>query len=112
MLIVPIDSLDSSNTDYSDQYCHKFYATSMKGFGVDWDAPRFPLVIPTVLYRKLLQPIAQPVLWTWNSLFESEDARRAATSTARKVTTRIIQAHTQHTIDSEPVFRMDDDEVI
>ncbi|ORY10426.1 hypothetical protein BCR34DRAFT_485682 [Clohesyomyces aquaticus] len=95
-----------------DQYCHKFYASSMKGFGVDWDAPRFPFVIPTVTYRKILRPITQPVVWTWSSLFENEDARTAATRTARKVTTRIIQAHMQHTFDADPVMRMDDDEVM
>ncbi|KAF2473462.1 uncharacterized protein BDR25DRAFT_218840 [Lindgomyces ingoldianus] len=97
-----------------DQYCHKFYATSMHGFGVDWDAPCFPYVIPTVLYRKLLRPFCQPlwsfILWTWDTLLGNQEVRKSAARTAKSFTTRILNAHTQQTF--EPDLRMDNDELI
>jgi len=32
-------------------YCHPLYAYEMEGFGVDPDAPMFPFVIPTLVFR-------------------------------------------------------------
>ena len=42
-------------------YCHPLYAEYMVGFGVNPDAPRYPFVIPTLLFRPL-KPIWKPVL--------------------------------------------------
>lgn len=43
------------------QYCHPMYADTMEGYGVDPDAPRYPFVIPTMLFRPL-RPIWKPIL--------------------------------------------------
>ncbi|KAF2191331.1 hypothetical protein K469DRAFT_557758 [Zopfia rhizophila CBS 207.26] len=100
-----------------DQMCHKFEASSMEGFGVKWDAPRFPFVIPTVLYRSLLRPFWKPfwnfLIWIWTTayscFFEDENARTQATRTALRFTTRILM-QSQQTF--EPDLSMNDDELI
>ena len=49
-------------------YCHPLYAHSMKGFGVDPNAPRFPFVIPTLVlrpFRGLWEPMVEAVEWWW-----------------------------------------------
>ncbi|KAF2772823.1 hypothetical protein EJ03DRAFT_171217 [Teratosphaeria nubilosa] len=49
-----------------DIYCHKRYAQTMVGFGVDPNAPIFPFVIPTLLlrpFRFLWQPIVDWLQW-------------------------------------------------
>lgn len=43
------------------QYCHPLYAETMIGYGVDPDAPRYPFVIPTLLFRPF-RPIWKPAL--------------------------------------------------
>ncbi|KAI7085240.1 hypothetical protein KC356_g6093 [Hortaea werneckii] len=48
------------------QYCHKLYATTMVGYGVDYDAPRFPFVLPTLVFRPwkpLWLPVAEYLHW-------------------------------------------------
>lgn len=42
-------------------YCHPLYAEYMTGFGVNPDAPEYPFVIPTLLFRPF-RPIWKPVL--------------------------------------------------
>jgi hypothetical protein len=42
-------------------YCHQTYAVEMVGYGVDPDAPDYPFVIPTLLFRPF-EPIWRPVL--------------------------------------------------
>jgi hypothetical protein len=42
-------------------YCHQTYAVEMVGYGVDPDAPEYPFVIPTLLFRPF-EPIWRPVL--------------------------------------------------
>jgi hypothetical protein len=42
-------------------YCHPLYAEYMVGFGVNPDAPEYPFVIPTLLFRPL-RPVWKPVL--------------------------------------------------
>jgi len=45
-------------------YCHDFSIPTMRGFGVDPDAPRYPFVIPTLAFRPL-RPLWRPMLnWT------------------------------------------------
>lgn len=43
------------------QFCHKLWAETMIGYGVDPNAPRFPFVIPTLLLRPF-KPVWEPVL--------------------------------------------------
>lgn len=40
-------------------YCHPLYAEFMTGYGVNPDAPRYPFVVPTLLFRPL-RPIWKP----------------------------------------------------
>jgi len=42
-------------------YCHSFSAATMRGFGVNPDAPQYPFVIPTLIFRPL-RPVWRPVL--------------------------------------------------
>ncbi|KAM0703222.1 hypothetical protein Q7P35_009160 [Cladosporium inversicolor] len=51
-------------------YCHPLYAEYMVGFGVDMDAPVYPFVIPTLLFRPL-RPIWKPALkWAGKTSME------------------------------------------
>ena len=52
-----------SETTLCSYYCHQFYAYEMVGFGVDPDAPRFPFVIPTLVFR--------PLRWLWKPVCEA-----------------------------------------
>ena len=49
-------------------YCHPLYAEYMVGFGINPDAPRYPFVIPTLLFRPL-RPVWKPVLQWLEALF-------------------------------------------
>ncbi|KAF2107849.1 hypothetical protein BDV96DRAFT_288454 [Lophiotrema nucula] len=99
-----------------DQYCHQLYAPSMKGFGVEWDAPQFPYVLPTMFYRKLLRPFWRPLwallVWIWNAtyncFFEDDTVRETTTRTARHFASTAIRNHQTF----EPDLRMSDDEFI
>ena len=95
----------------------------MVGFGVDENAPRWPFVIPTLLYRNLLlplpfwNPLCRLFAWAWRMLYDffSEDevstARISATETVRKASTRMVQqARVKETF--EPDIKISDDEVI
>jgi hypothetical protein len=42
-------------------YCHPLYAEYMVGFGVNPDAPEYPFVIPTLLFRPF-RPLWKPLL--------------------------------------------------
>ena len=46
-----------TDTPRSDYYCHKRFAPSMVGFGVDINAPRMPFVTTTLMSR--------PFEWLW-----------------------------------------------
>lgn len=114
-----------------EKYCHKMYAPRMVGFGVAADAPRFPFVVPTLIYRNLQRPwglLTWPLklLWSmagwiwgqvWDSFFDADDAdaevvKRGATSTIRKVTTTVLQ-QAQGTYDEPDFdFGFGDDEFI
>lgn len=51
-------------------YCHPLYAEYMVGYGVDMDAPVYPFVIPTLLFRPL-RPIWKPALkWAGKTSME------------------------------------------
>lgn len=104
----------------SEKYCHKLYASSMVGYGVDPDAPRYPFVLPTLLNRHLLYPFINPLwaLLSWlgraaySLFFQGDDMGRAtATESARRFATRMVQ-FAQETLEADSDFRMGDDEVI
>ncbi|GAB7363078.1 hypothetical protein MBLNU230_g3370t1 [Neophaeotheca triangularis] len=50
-------------TTLCSYYCHPLYAKSMCGSGCDPDAPRYPFVLPTLLFR--------PVRWLWRPVLDS-----------------------------------------
>ncbi|KAF2274141.1 uncharacterized protein EI97DRAFT_460533 [Westerdykella ornata] len=94
-----------------ERYCHKLYASEMVGYGVVWDAPRYPFVLPTLLWRNLVRPVGAPI---WNLiawLYEDEAVKEHATATAGRAATRIFrQRYTGETF--EPDLSMGDDEII
>jgi hypothetical protein len=59
----PIVALSRANLPHSLFYCPPFYAERMAGYGVDYDAPRPPLLVPKLLWRAALGPLLAP-LWT------------------------------------------------
>ena len=95
-------------------YCHKFYARKMKGFGVVFDAPRYPFVLPTLFYRKLIRtwwhPLWRFLTWSWNYYWLEDGTTNSATITASRVATRVLQQATE-TFDYSDLS-MNDDEII
>lgn len=51
------------------QFCHPRYAHSMRGYGVDPNAPRLPFVMVTLLFR--------PFRWAWKPMLNSLAANSA-----------------------------------
>ncbi|KAH7139395.1 hypothetical protein B0J11DRAFT_516704 [Dendryphion nanum] len=104
-----------------DKYCHPIYASKMVGYGVNPDAPDFPFVIPTMLYRWTLKPFKpfwEPlwniIVWmlggTYDFLFANETGTgHVAAATTQRMASKIVS---QATETLETVFSMDDDEVI
>ncbi|KAK0846745.1 hypothetical protein LTS02_014756 [Friedmanniomyces endolithicus] len=45
------------------RYCNPRYATSMQGYGVDPDAPKWPFVIPTLLFGRLGRWVVGETVW-------------------------------------------------
>lgn len=83
----------------SEMWCHYEYASSYKGYGVTWNAPKYPYVIPTVLYRNFIKPWWRPL--SVFAVFISEaflgrfvDSGRVGapvvTSTATRFATKIL----------------------
>ena len=91
----------------SEVWCHYEYASSYKGYGITWDAPQYPYVIPTVLYRNFVKPWWQP-LWTFTAFtcrtlmgyfFGSDEANRAVNSaTAVRVATKIFLGEEEESV--------------
>ncbi|KAL9636009.1 MAG: hypothetical protein Q9204_002409 [Flavoplaca sp. TL-2023a] len=52
-----------------DRYCHKLYASTMIGYGVDIDAPRPPFVLAKVVWRKVGMELLVEVVRFWASVF-------------------------------------------
>ena len=108
---------------FSDKYCHKFYASSMVGYGVDPDAPRMPFVTLTILSRPFL-PLWNALKWIWmvpyNALFaQQETARSVVEEDADERLRRLAKAvlgelrpSREFAADEGWVGRMGDDEVI
>lgn len=89
----------------------------MVGFGVDRNAPRYPFVIPTLLYRKALyypwEYILCPVGGFVYKLFSGNEA--ASVNTATSTTTRLASSvvHTAYMRETlEPDLGFGADEVI
>ncbi|KAL8768639.1 MAG: hypothetical protein Q9209_005198 [Squamulea sp. 1 TL-2023] len=51
-----------------ETYCHKRYASTMEGFGVDFTAPRPPFVLAKVIWRKLGIGLVVEVVRFWAGL--------------------------------------------
>jgi hypothetical protein len=100
----------------SEIWCHYEYASSYKGYGITWNAPRYPYVIPTVLYRTIVKPWWGP-LWVFlvftyktlvGSFLGSEEAGRAVKSaTASRIATKILLRE-----EEEMILGMGVDEVV
>jgi hypothetical protein len=96
----------------------------MRGFGVDWDAPRWPFVIPTLIYRYVIAfwfaPLWAFLSWVgqtgWNYMFENIDkqSKAKATKAAQEFATKVWQSsqYATGTYEHEGDYRMEDDEVI
>ncbi|KAL8829308.1 MAG: hypothetical protein Q9170_006229 [Blastenia crenularia] len=52
-----------------DRYCHKLFAESMVGYGVDIHAPRPPFVLAKVVWRKLGVGFVYDVVRFWAGIF-------------------------------------------
>ncbi|KAF1999585.1 hypothetical protein P154DRAFT_563887 [Amniculicola lignicola CBS 123094] len=107
-----------------EYHCHKLYGETMRGFGVDWDAPRWPFVIPTLIYRNAIA-FWWVHLWAflswvgrtaWNCMFESvdEQSKARATKVAQEFATKVWQSsqYATGTYEHEEDYRMGDDEAI
>jgi hypothetical protein len=91
----------------------------MVGFGVDMNAPRFPFVVPTLLWRKCVKPVWMPIRAVWGFFYEdgggehTARATRAATAATaehvRRFATKVL-SQAQQTWEAE--LSMNDDEVI
>jgi len=91
----------------------------MDGYGYDMDAPRYPVVLPTLFYRTFVwfwwEPLQAFLVWAGSTTYERfwvDDAVRAAAS---KTATRVLAEFTK-TVTSQETFEpggsMYDDEVI
>ncbi|KAK0281877.1 hypothetical protein LTR54_000460 [Friedmanniomyces endolithicus] len=45
------------------RYCNQRYATSMQGYGVDPDAPKWPFVIPTLVFGRFGRCVVGETVW-------------------------------------------------
>ncbi|KAF1352149.1 hypothetical protein BDV97DRAFT_348860 [Delphinella strobiligena] len=70
----------ATETTLCSMYCQPTYAYHMRGYGVNPDAPRFPYVIPTLLFRPF-KPVWEPVLtflaWSFGALYSSDSSSAA-----------------------------------
>jgi hypothetical protein len=83
----------------------------MVGFGVDKNAPRYPFVIPTLLWRKVFKHIWGAFYCVWTLVhdlfFESETAgAKAATTTAASSATTVL--HARQTFEPDLGFGADE----
>lgn len=86
-------------TQSSEVWCHYEDASSYTGYGITWNAPRFPIVIPAVLYRNLIRPWWSPIgavlIWIWRTLYScflgiDEVKKRSATAEATRIATKVL----------------------
>ncbi|KAF2733039.1 hypothetical protein EJ04DRAFT_469061 [Polyplosphaeria fusca] len=87
-------------------------------YGVYWDAPIFPFVLPTLLYRNTIRPFWRPfwalLTWIWRtaskSFFDDDVVQSVTLKTARQFTRTVFAA--SQTADAEADFSMNDDELL
>ncbi|GAB7349900.1 hypothetical protein MBLNU459_g0590t1 [Dothideomycetes sp. NU459] len=73
----------ASETTLCSIYCHPTYAYKMRGYGVDPTAPRFPYVVPTLLFRPfapLWRPVLAALAWCFGVLFPSSSFSSSSSS--------------------------------
>jgi hypothetical protein len=91
----------------------------MDGYGVRYDAPVYPFVLPTLFYRKFMKwwwkPVWGAVEWVGNSAYESywaDDMAKVATEAA----TRVVNQYTRTVMSQQGTWEAGgsifDDEVI
>lgn len=73
-----------TETALCELYCTPLYASHMRGYGVDPEAPRWPFVIPTLLYRPFGPWVEAVGHWFWGeSVGETEPVLGRPAFTAR-----------------------------
>ncbi|KAF2241551.1 hypothetical protein BU26DRAFT_440413 [Trematosphaeria pertusa] len=107
-----------------EAWCHHLYAKSYKGYGVTYDAPEFPFVIPTMTYRAFIKPWWIPLFgflaWGWRTLAgclvggEETVQGGTARATATRVATKMWEARRAWEAEGggERVLGMGADEVV
>lgn len=115
-----------ANVIDSEIYCHPMYAQySPHPFSVNMDAPRYPFVIPTLIYRNLIKawwlPLYSFLSWIWTAIFGFDEmsthtvldgVRRAASSTTVKSAWRVSSQTVQATEDFDWDLSMGDDQLV
>ncbi|KAF1841949.1 uncharacterized protein K460DRAFT_293382 [Cucurbitaria berberidis CBS 394.84] len=109
-----------------EMYCHPKYAQySRHPFSVNMDAPQYPFVIPTLVYRNFVKawwlPLYSFFSWIWTSVFGFgeistqtvlQGARRAVSSTTGQNIWRVSSHVAQATEDIDWDLSMNDDQII
>ncbi|PVH99099.1 hypothetical protein DM02DRAFT_529746 [Periconia macrospinosa] len=101
-----------------EAFCHHTHASIMVDYGVTYGAPKFPFVIPTMIYRVFIRFWWEP-LWNfillplWNQVSGVYDMRSAATATVVKASRAArATAHATRVWMEEGVRGMGADEVV
>jgi hypothetical protein len=98
-------------------WCHPSYTNfSPCHYGVCPNAPQFPFVVPTMMYRNIIRPLYSCLTWLGTSMFGIDETVHTTTASAmNRVTTTIGWARTTSTHLAEEVVwseRMAYDEVL
>lgn len=106
-------------TKLSEFECHHLYARTMVGYGVKYDAPIYPFVLPTLFYRNFIRAWWRPLwgflVWIYHTTYNYywddmvvKTATQTATMAARQFTRTVVSQ--QETF--EAAGSMYDDEII
>lgn len=96
---IPSPRLYRTDVIHSEFECHPLYARYMDGYGVRYDAPVYPFVLPTLFYRKLVRfwwrPLLASVTWLGNSAYEYCWANEEVVKRATQTATRVVKQYTK-----------------
>jgi hypothetical protein len=117
---IPSSYLYLTNVIHSEFECHQLYARYMDGYGVKYDAPVYPFVLPTLFYRKLVRfwwrPLWGSVMWLGNTAYESCWANEEVVKSVTQTATRVVNQYTKTVASQHGTWEADgsifDDEVI
>ena len=111
--VQPAAMKDYANAVDSELYCHPLYAQSSRHpFSVNMDAPEFPFVLPTLIYRNFIRvwwlPVSSFLSWivtaVWRIIFGFDDEsahmvnhsiRSGIQSTATSTGHWVVNSHSQ-----------------